>query len=96
MAKTKITKQLRELRVEAAAAVLVVRRFAPHFLREFFGQLAVGDRVRTRLSPPKRRTSRPLKIGLSAVGVVAAGAAAARLAGHHGPSGGDGPDIDRA
>jgi hypothetical protein len=86
MAKTPSMKQLRELRVEAAAVVLLVRRFAPHLVRDFFD----------RLSPPKRRASRPLKIGLSAVGVVAAGAAAARLAGHYGPFGGDGPETDRA
>jgi hypothetical protein len=95
MAKTKkITKQLRELRVEAAAAVLLVRRFAPHLLRELFAQLALGNRVRRRFSPPKRRTSRPLKVGVSAVGVVAAGVVAARLAGHHGTGGDNRPETD--
>jgi hypothetical protein len=96
MAKTLSMKKLRELRVEAATVVILVRRFAPHLVRGFFDRLAIDDRVRRRLSPPRRRTSRPLMIGLSAVGAVAAGAAAARLAGHHGPFGGDEPDIDRA
>jgi hypothetical protein len=94
MAKTISMKQLRDLRVEVAAAILLVRRFAPHLVKGFFDHLAVEDRVRRRLSPPKRRASRSLKIGLSAVGAVAAGAAAARLAGQH--FGDDGPEIDPA
>jgi hypothetical protein len=96
MAKTITLKQLRELRVETATAVRLVRRFAPHLVRDFFERLAVEDRVRKALSPPKRRASRPLKVGIAAVGVAAAGVAAARLAGHHGPFDDGGPDTDRA
>jgi hypothetical protein len=92
----KISKQLRDLRIDAAAAVLLIRKFVPHLVRHFFDRLAVEDRVRRHLAPRKRRTSRPLKIGVAVLGVVAAGAAAARLAGQHGPFGDDGPEIDRA
>src|SRR5215218_8725535 len=96
MAKITSAKQLRELRLNAGATILLLRKLTPHLVKAFVESLAVQDRVRAHLPSRQRRTSRPLKIGLSAVGVVAAGAAAARLAGHHGPFGGDGPDIDRA
>ena len=93
-AMAQITRQARDLRVTAAATVLLVRKFAPHLVKAFFDRLEDG--VRTRLSPRKRRGSRSLKIGVSAVGLAAAGVAAARLAGQHGPSGDDRPDIDRS
>jgi hypothetical protein len=96
MAKTISAKQVRDLRVQAVATMLLIRRFAPHLVKAFFERLAVEDRVRRHLTPRKRRSSRTLKIGVSAVGVVAAGVAAARLAGQHGPFGDDRPEIDRA
>jgi exosome complex RNA-binding protein Csl4 len=95
MAKTTRTKQLRELRNNARATVLLVRTFVPKLVRGLLEQLAIEDWVRARLSPRRRRTSRPLVIGASAVGVVAAGAAAARLAGYRGPFGDDGSEADR-
>jgi hypothetical protein len=96
MAKITSSKQLRELRLNTGAAILLFRRLTPHLVKAFVESLAVQDRVRAHLPSRHRRTSRrPLKIGLSAVGVVAVGAAAVRLAGHHGPFGGDGPDTDQ-
>jgi hypothetical protein len=95
MAKTKGTKQLRELRIKAAAAAYLVRTFVPHLIKALFENLAIEDRIRARLSPPKRRTKRPLKIGAFAVGAAAAGVAAARLVGHRAPHE-RGPETDRA
>jgi hypothetical protein len=96
MAKTISAKQLRDLRVNVRAVVLLVRKFTPHLVRELVERIAVQDRVRG-LRPSRRRgASRPLKIGVTAFGVVAAGAAAAKLAAHRGPFGGDGLDTDRA
>jgi exosome complex RNA-binding protein Csl4 len=94
MARVTSAKQFRELRTNARATVLLVRTFTPHLVKAFVESLAVQDRLRARLPSRQRRTS-PLKIGLSAVGVVAAGAAAARLAGHYGPFGDGGPDTDQ-
>jgi hypothetical protein len=92
----KINKQLRELRIKAGAAAFLVRTFVPHLIKALFDHFAIEDRIRARLSPPKRRTKRPLKIGAFAVGAAAAGVAAARLVGHHSPSGHDRPETDRA
>jgi hypothetical protein len=95
MGKKTRTQQAHELRVNAVAAVLLVRTFAPQLLRHVFESLELGERARARLPGRKRRTSRPLKIGVAAVGVAAAGVAAARLSGYQGPFG-DGSDTDPA
>jgi hypothetical protein len=85
MARTTLTKQLRELRAEARAAVLLARRFTPHLVGALVDRLAIGERMRTR----------PAKVGATAVGVVAAGAVATRFAARHRPFGPD-SQLDRS
>jgi hypothetical protein len=89
-------RRLRDMRVQAATAVLLFRKVTPHLVKAFFESLAIGERVRNRVSPPKRRAGRPLKIGVFAVGAAASGVAAARLARHHGPFRDDTPELDRS
>jgi hypothetical protein len=73
MAKNTRTKQLRELPVNAYAAVLLLRRLTPHLVMAQLEDLAIGDRLRTRRA----------KIGVTAGGVVTAGALATGLAVRH-------------
>ena len=91
------TRRLREARVKAAGAALLLRKVTPHLVRGFFESLAIQDRMRSRLSRGKHRTSR-MRIGAYAVGgaaAVGAGAVAVRKATHHQPPPADRSDLDR-
>jgi hypothetical protein len=90
------TKRLREARLKAAGAALLLRKVTPHLVKAFFESLAIQDRIRSRLTRRKRRTSR-MRIGAYAVGgaaAVGAGAVAVRKATHHPPPA-DRSDLDR-
>jgi hypothetical protein len=88
----KTTKQLHELRLNARAAVLLTRRFAPQLVKHVIERLELGERVRrSRMSSRERRIRRSLRVGAYAVGVAAAGVAARRVAGHDTQLGDDRP-----
>jgi hypothetical protein len=76
MAKRSRAKQLRNLRRDVRAVIMLARTFVPQLVRALFESI------------PRRRR-RSLKIGAYAVGGAAAGLAAVRIATHRPPLGDD-------